>query len=87
MNDICKTDALSKLSSVMQIECGRFSASRTVKHWLYMKMDDFLHTTIKGEKTRVQAIWELHLQTVNDMLPIFAVGMHSIYMKSARIYL
>ena len=33
------------------------------------------------------ANWKLHLQTVQDMLPYFAASGHSLYAKSALVYL
>ena len=33
------------------------------------------------------ANWKLHLQTLQDMLPYFAASDHSLYAKSAYVYL
>ena len=33
------------------------------------------------------ANWKLHLQTVHDMFPYFAASGHSLYVKSAYVYL
>ncbi|KAK3747021.1 hypothetical protein QZH41_001488 [Actinostola sp. cb2023] len=49
-----------------------------------MHMVDILHRFIKAERT---GNWELHLQTVYEMLPYFAASGHNQYAKSAYIYL
>lgn len=59
--------------------------SRTAALWLqYMEMIDILRTFIKAERT---ANWELHLQTVSEMLPYLAASGHSLYVKCAHLYL
>jgi len=47
-------------------------------------MIDILRTFIKAERT---ANWELHLQTVSEMLPYLAASGHSLYVKCAHLYL
>ena len=60
-------------------------SSRTAALWLqYMEMVDILRQFIKAERT---ANWELHLQTVNKMLPYFAASGHNNYLKCAYLYL
>ena len=59
--------------------------SRTASLWLqYMRMVDILHQFIKAERI---GNWELHLQTVKEMLPYLAAAGHNLYVKSARMYL
>lgn len=58
---------------------------RTAVLWLqYMKMVDIIRKFIKAERT---GNWELHLQSVRNMLPFFAAAGHHLYAKSAYIYL
>ena len=53
--------------------------------WLmYIDMVTILQSFIKAERT---GNWELHLQTVHDMLPYFAAAGHNLYTKSAYLYL
>ena len=53
--------------------------------WLqYLDMVSILQMFIKAER---MANWKLHLQTVQDMLPYFAASDHSLYAKSAYVYL
>lgn len=49
-----------------------------------MKMVDILRQFIKAERT---GNWELHLQTIKEMLPYLAAAGHNLYVKSARLYL
>ncbi|VDI45288.1 Hypothetical predicted protein [Mytilus galloprovincialis] len=49
-----------------------------------MDMIDILRRFIKAERT---GNWELHLQTVKDMLPYLAASGHNLYVKSSRVYL
>ena len=57
----------------------------TSKLWLmYMTMVDLLRNFIKAERT---GCWQLHLQTLSEMLPYFAAAGHNLYAKSAHIYL
>ena len=59
--------------------------TRTAMHWLqYLYLVSILQMFIKAER---MANWKLHLQTVQDMLPYFAPSGHSLYAKSAYVYL
>jgi len=59
--------------------------SRTSALWLqYMEMVDILKTFITAERI---GNWELHLQTLNDMLPFLAAAGHNLYVKCVRLYL
>lgn len=53
--------------------------------WLqYMDMVDILRKYIRAKRT---GNWELHLQTVSEMLPYLAASGHNNYTKSALLYL
>ncbi len=59
--------------------------SKTATLWLqYVDMVDILRKYIRAERT---GNWELHLQTVSEMLPYLAACGHNHYAKSAWIYL
>lgn len=49
-----------------------------------MNMVDILRSSIKAERT---GNWNLHLQSVYEMLPYFAAAGHRLNAKSAYIYL
>ncbi|KAG0726670.1 hypothetical protein GWK47_036077 [Chionoecetes opilio] len=58
---------------------------RTAKLWIqYLDMVKILQLFIKAERT---GNWELHLDAVRKMLPIFAAAGHILYAKSAYLYL
>ncbi|CAC5381109.1 unnamed protein product [Mytilus coruscus] len=58
---------------------------RTSQLWFqYMDMLDILRRCIKAERT---GNWDLHLQTVKDMLPFLAASGHNLYVNSSRVYL
>jgi len=57
----------------------------TSKLWLqYMDMIDIIRRYIWAERT---GNWELHLQTLSEMLPFLAASGHNNYTKSVWIYL
>ena len=59
--------------------------SLTACLWLqYMDMMDILMRVIKAERT---GNWDLHLHTVREMLPYFLAAGHTLYGKSAYVYL
>ena len=59
--------------------------TRTAMPWLqYLDMVSVLQRFIKAER---MANWKLHIQTVQGMLPYFAASGHSLYEKSAYVYL
>ena len=60
-------------------------ATRIAMLWLqYLDMVSILQRFIKADR---MSNWKLHLQTVQDMLPYFAASGHSLYTKSAYVYL
>ena len=49
-----------------------------------MDLIDILRKSIKAEK---MGMFELHLESISDMLPYLAAAGHNNYTKSARLYL
>ena len=47
-------------------------------------MVDILRKFLKNERT---GNWRLHLETVREMLPFFAASGHTLFAKSAHVYL
>ena len=61
------------------------SVSSTAKLWLmYMEMMDITRNFIRSERT---GDWQLHLHTMQEMLPFMAASGHNLYTKSLYIYL
>ena len=60
-------------------------SSRTSALWVqYMSMIDILRKFIRAERT---GNWELHLQSIQAMLPYMAASGHNSYTKSGMLYL
>ena len=60
-------------------------ASRTSKLWIhYIRYVEIIKKFIRAERT---GNWTLHLQTVSEMINLFAASGHIHYAKSARLYL
>ena len=56
----------------------------TARLWLhYMDMVALLRQFIEAERT---GNWELHLQSLRDMLPFYAAAGHNLYAKFVYIY-
>ena len=84
VDEVCSSNVINKILSLMK-EAKEAMTTRTSRLWLqYMDMIDILRMFLKAERT---GNWELHLQAVHDMLPYFAASGHSLYAKSAYIYL
>ena len=75
LEDVRQTILDAKLSS---------SNSRAGQLWLqYLEMIEILRTFIKAERT---GDWNLHLQTVQAMLPYFAASGYNLYTKCTNIF-
>ena len=84
-DDVASDPILDKISRVLQTLTESLTKARTAKLWLqYMDMVKILRKFIKAEH---MGNWSLHLEAVVDMLPYLAASGHSLYAKSARIYL
>ena len=85
MEYVCQSHDLEDVRWKILEAKSSVSNSRTGKLWLqYLEMIEILRTFIKAERT---GDWNLHLQTVQAMLPYFAASGHNLYTKSSRIYL
>ncbi|KAK3744094.1 hypothetical protein QZH41_005421, partial [Actinostola sp. cb2023] len=82
---VCSADVLRQMSEKLESKRCSMKNKRTAVLWIqYMRMVDILRRFIKAERT---GNWDLHLQSVYDMLPFFAAAGHNHYAKSAYIYL
>ena len=69
----------------MSCEESNLSSTKTAILWFqYMQMVDLLRKFIKAERV---GDWDLHLQSLYEMLPFFAASGHRFYLKSVHIYL
>ena len=83
VDDVCSSHTLQKLHHTV-VEHREKMTFRTAQLWLqYMDMVDILRKFIKVERT---GNWNLHLQSVFEMLPYFASSGRSLYAKSACVF-
>ena len=80
----CLSDVLKKLHSTLSDK--KISITRrTGLLWVQLlEMVDILRKFLKAERT---GNWRLHLESVGEMLPFFAASGHTLYAKSAHVYL
>ena len=79
---VCSAGVLERMKGKLD-DLKQIMTKRTAMLWLqYMDMVSILQRFIKAER---MANWEL--QTVQYMLPYFAASGHSLYSKSAYVYL
>ena len=84
-SDIEGGAALKVLRKSMETKKKNMEQNRTAKLWLqYMTMIDLLRKFITAERL---GDWDLHLQSLYDMLPYMAASGHNLYLKSIHIYL
>ena len=84
VEDVCSAGVLVRIKGELD-DLKQTMTTCTAMLWLqYLDMVSIPQRLIKAER---MASWKLHLQTVQDMLPYFAASGHSLYAKSAYIYL
>ncbi|CAC5362571.1 unnamed protein product [Mytilus coruscus] len=82
---ICESGVLDDINARIAAKRKGLEVSRTASLWMrYSEMVNILKRFIKAERT---GNWELHLQTLQDMLPYFAAAGHNVYAKSAYVYI
>ena len=82
---VCEHPVFEILDKSLLNEKRALLKYRTAKLWLqYMTMIDLLRKFLKAERT---GNWQLHLQSVKEMLPYFAAAGHNLYVRSAYMYL
>ena len=76
---------VSKTLSNVSCEERNISSTKPASLWFqYMQMDDLLQQFIKAE---CLGDWDLHIQSLYEMLPFFAASGHRFYLRSVHIYL
>ena len=80
-NDIDVKETLARISQYKE----KFSEERTAKLWFqYQRMVEIICMFIKAEGT---GNFNLHLQSIWEMLPYLAASGHRLYVRLAHIYL
>ena len=76
---------LSKIYTRLVATKETLRKSRTASLWLnFCRMTNILSRFLIAERT---GNWELHLTSIQEMLPYFVAAGHNIYAKSAYVYL
>ena len=84
-DEVISSECMRRIARRIEEEKQSMRNNPTACLWLmYIDMVTILQSFIKAERT---GNWELHLQTVHDMLPYFAAAGHNLYTKSAYLYL
>ena len=84
VEDVCSAGVLVRIKGKLD-DLKQTMTTRTAMLWLqYLDMVSILQRFIKAER---MTDWKIHLQTVQYMLPYFAASGHSLYAKSAYVYL
>jgi hypothetical protein len=85
--DIDQLDSNESLIEIAKLldEKKKSMTSPTAKLWLqYLEMVDITLQYITAERT---GNWDLHLETLSQMLPYYAASGHNLYLKSGLLYL
>ena len=85
VHQVCQTEVIQKLKESLKSKVCSLQSSRTASLWLqYLDMIDILRNFIRAQHV---GNWELHLQSLSDMLPYLAASGHNHYTKCVWIYL
>ena len=85
LNNVLSSESMTRIAQRINHVKDAMVDQRTAKLWIqYLDMVKILQLFIKAERT---GNWELHLDAVRKMLPIFAAAGHILYAKSAYLYL
>ena len=76
---------LMRIIERLDVKKQYIQASCTAKLWLqFMKMTDILRMFLKGEW---MGTWELHIQSMYEMMPYLAASGYNLYTKCIHVYL
>ena len=85
VHQVCQTEVIQKLKESLKSNVCSLQSSRTASLWLqYLDIIDILRNFIRAQHI---GNWELHLQSLSDMLPYLAASEHNHYTKCVWIYL
>lgn len=85
VGEIQDADVLTQLEVQLRQRKEELKKYRTARLWIqYMDMVNILQSFIRAERT---GNWQLHLQTLGEMMPYLAAAGHNLYVKSIYLYL
>ncbi|CAG2215124.1 unnamed protein product [Mytilus edulis] len=80
-----QSSILSEISTKLEATKEKLCKSRTSSLWLnFCRMTNILSKFLIAERT---GNWDLHLSSIQEMLPFFVAAGHNLYAKSAYVYL
>ncbi|VDI06569.1 Hypothetical predicted protein [Mytilus galloprovincialis] len=80
-----QSSILSEISTKLVATKRKLCKSRTSSLWLnFCRMTNILSKFLIAERT---GNWDLHLSSIQEMLPFFVAAGHNLYAKSAYVYL
>ncbi|VDI73946.1 Hypothetical predicted protein [Mytilus galloprovincialis] len=80
-----QSSILSEISTKLVATKEKLCKSRTSSLWLnFCRMTNILSKFLIAERT---GNWDLHLSSIQEMLPFFVAAGHNLYAKSAYVYL
>ena len=83
--EVCEDQFLVRVQKKLRDQSDVLTTYPTARLWLvYMEMVNLLRQFLKAERT---GNWQLHLRTLQEMLPYFAAAGHNLYTKSVHVYL
>ena len=87
VEDVCSAGVLVRIKGKLDDLTQTMTTRTAMLSLLWLQYLDMVSILQRFIKTERMANWKLHLQTVQDMLPYFAASDHSLYAKSAYVYL
>ena len=83
--EVANDEAIARIQAIRDGHVETLAKDLTASLWIqYLDMIRILRKFIGAERL---GIWYLHLEAVSEMLPYLAASDHSLYAKSASIYL
>ena len=85
VEEVADDDAIARIQAIRGGHVETLAKDPTASLWIqYLDMIHILRKFIRAER---MGNWYLHLEAVSEMLPYLAASGHSLYVKSASIYL
>ena len=83
--EVVNDEAIARIQAIRDGHVETLAKDPTASLWIqYLDMIRILRRFIRAERL---GNWYLHLEAVSEMLPYLAASGHSLYAKSASIYL
>ena len=85
VEEVADDEAIARIQAIRDGHVETLAKDPTASLWIkYLDMIQILRKFIRAKR---MGNWYLHLEAVSEMLPYLAASGHSLYVKSASIYL